>query len=87
MLSRKEFLIMNNQDKKIIIKEGIKEYKPNMKAIKNIYKVYRDNKNERPYEEINFTIVLLLIIEGLLPLATAESTFLDWYNGGKKWIK
>lgn len=70
----------------MIIKEGIKEIKIDIKAIKNIFKVYQENQNKKTFEELEFTIILLLIIEGKLPLAQAQNTFYNWTNGGKKWI-
>ncbi|MBR2999072.1 MAG: hypothetical protein IKF44_01615 [Mycoplasmataceae bacterium] len=71
----------------MIIKQGIKEIKINLKAIKSIYKTYQKNIKARPYKDVEFVIVLLLIIEGKLPLESAQSTFTNWYNGGKKWIE
>lgn len=70
----------------MIIKNGIKEIKINLKAIKNIYKTFQLNINNRTFEQLEFTIILLLIIEAKLPLYHAQDTFLNWYNGGKKWI-
>lgn len=69
------------------IKNGLKEYKPNIKAIKNIYEIYKNNIDNLPIDKVEFTTILLLIIEGLLPLDQAQNTFWDWCNGGKKWIK
>ncbi|MBR2999068.1 MAG: hypothetical protein IKF44_01595 [Mycoplasmataceae bacterium] len=71
----------------MIIKQGIKEIKINIKAIKSIFKTFKENIKARPYEDVEFVIVLLLIIEGKLPLEQAQDTFLNWYNGGKKWIE
>ena len=71
----------------MIIKQGIKEIKINIKAIKNIYKTYQENIEIKPFDQVEFIIILLLIIEGKLPLEHAQDTFLNWYNGGKKWIE
>ena len=68
------------------IKNGLKEIKINIKAIKNIYEIYKNNIDNLPFDKVEFTIILLLIIEGKLPLDQAQNTFWDWYNGGKKWI-
>lgn len=62
------------------MKERIKE---DQEAIKSIYKTFKENINKKPFESLEFVIVLLLIIEGKMELSRAQSTFLKWYNGGK----
>lgn len=71
----------------MIIKNGIKVIKIDLKAINRIYEVYKNNVDKLPFDNVEFTIILLLIIEGKLPLAQAQDTFTNWYNGGKKWIE
>ena len=61
------------------MKERIKEDK---EAIKSIYKIFKENI-KKPFESLEFVIVLLLIIDGKMELSRAQSTFLKWYNGGK----
>lgn len=70
----------------MIIKEGMKEIKIDTKAIRLIYRVFQENIDNLPIDRVEFTIICLLIIEGKLPLAQAEDTYWNWYNGGNKWI-
>lgn len=63
-----------------MIKERIKE---DQEAIKEIYNLFLENRNKKPYDTLEFVIILMLIIEGKQELSKAQNTFWKWYNRGE----
>lgn len=55
-----------------MIKERIKE---DQEAIKEIYNLFLENRNKKPYDTLEFVIILMLIIEGKQELSKAQNTF------------